>query len=56
MAFVASSAHNNFRSHVTPPASDMREMKWDEELAELALIQAQRCNVRHTRVSHLKKK
>ncbi|XP_012602304.2 peptidase inhibitor 16 isoform X1 [Microcebus murinus] len=35
--------HNLYRSQVSPPASDMLQMRWDEELAAFAKAYAQQC-------------
>ncbi|KAM5167673.1 peptidase inhibitor 16 isoform 3-T3 [Callospermophilus lateralis] len=35
--------HNLYRSQVFPPASDMRRMRWDPELAAFAKAYAQQC-------------
>ncbi|XP_066215616.1 peptidase inhibitor 16 isoform X2 [Saccopteryx leptura] len=35
--------HNLYRAHVSPPASDMLQMRWDEELAAFAKAYAQQC-------------
>ncbi|XP_066489581.1 glioma pathogenesis-related protein 1-like [Tiliqua scincoides] len=40
-------AHNHFRSSVTPPASDMRRMSWDHDLAITAHTWAQKCHFQH---------
>ncbi|XP_023666758.2 glioma pathogenesis-related protein 1-like [Paramormyrops kingsleyae] len=41
------SAHNKHRSRVTPPASDMMYMTWDETLAKVAQDWASRCIFDH---------
>lgn len=47
-------AHNKYRSMVArgslprfPPASDMRKLRWDDGLAEVAEAHAKQCNFRH---------
>ncbi|XP_021571486.1 peptidase inhibitor 16 isoform X2 [Carlito syrichta] len=35
--------HNLYRAQVSPPASDMLQMRWDEELAAFAKAYAQQC-------------
>ncbi|XP_063095017.1 peptidase inhibitor 16 isoform X2 [Cavia porcellus] len=35
--------HNLYRAQVSPPASDMRQMRWDPELAAFAKAYAQKC-------------
>ncbi|XP_024067947.2 glioma pathogenesis-related protein 1-like [Terrapene carolina triunguis] len=40
-------AHNNFRSKVNPPASNMRHMSWDSALAKSAKAWAKRCHFDH---------
>ncbi|XP_045397817.1 peptidase inhibitor 16 isoform X1 [Lemur catta] len=35
--------HNLYRSQVSPPASDMLQLRWDEELAAFAKAYAQQC-------------
>ncbi|XP_051710758.1 peptidase inhibitor 16 [Oryctolagus cuniculus] len=35
--------HNLYRAQVSPPASDMLQMRWDEELAAFAKAYAQKC-------------
>ncbi|XP_042326502.1 glioma pathogenesis-related protein 1 [Sceloporus undulatus] len=39
--------HNNFRSSVTPPASNMKRMSWDHDLAKTAKAWAKMCQFRH---------
>ncbi|KAG8199453.1 hypothetical protein JTE90_000320 [Oedothorax gibbosus] len=39
--------HNMYRGNVTPPASDMRHMEWDDELAYLAQLWADTCEFEH---------
>ncbi|CAM4473006.1 glioma pathogenesis-related protein 1-like [Caretta caretta] len=40
-------AHNNFRSKVNPPASNMLHMSWDSALAKSAKAWAKRCHFDH---------
>ncbi|XP_038235975.1 glioma pathogenesis-related protein 1-like [Dermochelys coriacea] len=40
-------AHNNFRSKVNPPASNMFHMSWDSALAKSAKAWAKRCHFDH---------
>ncbi|XP_028623789.1 peptidase inhibitor 16 isoform X1 [Grammomys surdaster] len=35
--------HNYYRAQVSPPASDMLQMRWDDELAAFAKAYAQKC-------------
>ncbi|KAF6365065.1 peptidase inhibitor 16 [Rhinolophus ferrumequinum] len=35
--------HNLYRAHVSPPATSMLQMRWDEELAAFAKAYAQQC-------------
>ncbi|XP_004424519.2 PREDICTED: peptidase inhibitor 16 isoform X1 [Ceratotherium simum simum] len=35
--------HNHYRAQVSPPAADMLQMRWDEELAAFAKAYAQQC-------------
>lgn len=35
--------HNHYRAQVSPPASDMLQMRWDDELAAFAKAYAQKC-------------
>lgn len=35
--------HNHYRAQVSPPASDMLRMRWDDELAAFAKAYAQKC-------------
>ncbi|KAM4835438.1 peptidase inhibitor 16 isoform 1-T1 [Thomomys bottae] len=35
--------HNRYRAQVTPPASNMLQMRWDEELAAFAKAYAEKC-------------
>nr|AAP45197.1 cysteine-rich protease inhibitor [Mus musculus]BAB03453.1 cysteine-rich protease inhibitor [Mus musculus] len=35
--------HNQYRAQVSPPASDMLQMRWDDELAAFAKAYAQKC-------------
>jgi len=51
MAHIVCNTHNELRSDVSPPASNMMKMTWDDELADLALVQAKRCSPKHTKVS-----
>nr|XP_050029286.1 CRISP/Allergen/PR-1-like [Dermacentor andersoni] len=51
--------HNKYRSMVArgrlprfPPASDMRKLRWDDGLAEVAEAHAKQCNVRHDAGRH----
>uniref|UniRef100_A0A8C7DRJ6 SCP domain-containing protein n=1 Tax=Naja naja TaxID=35670 RepID=A0A8C7DRJ6_NAJNA len=41
------SVHNRFRSSVDPPASNMKRMSWDHDLAKTALGWANRCQFNH---------
>ncbi|XP_009667867.2 glioma pathogenesis-related protein 1-like [Struthio camelus] len=40
-------AHNNFRSKVNPPASNMFRMSWDPALAKTAKAWAKKCKFKH---------
>ncbi|XP_051009362.1 peptidase inhibitor 16 [Acomys russatus] len=35
--------HNSYRAQVSPPASDMLQLRWDDELAAFAKAYAQKC-------------
>ncbi|KAJ7329841.1 hypothetical protein JRQ81_016015 [Phrynocephalus forsythii] len=39
--------HNNFRSNVKPPASNMKRMSWDYRLAKIAQGWARKCVFQH---------
>lgn len=40
--------HNDARSNVEPPASDMQRMEWDDELAQSARKHAETCPTEHS--------
>jgi len=48
---IAVDTHNVARRTVDPTSADMREMSWDDELADLALSYSQQCVYRHNPVS-----
>lgn len=41
--------HNHYRAQVSPPASDMLQMRWDDELAAFAKAYAQKCVWEHNK-------
>ena len=48
---IAVDTHNTARRTVEPSSANMREMSWDDQLADLALDYSQQCEFEHNPVS-----